>query len=393
MRSKMRWALALLPAIALAMPAFAQVRPTTLADPDEPGSVIIYPKFINRAAVSVDGAVLPRTEIEIGAVCPKGATCTEHQSVKVRFHWVCPGIQSTASKFVCPETDFDVVLSINGKLAFSADGTPINGNSPTVPNPNCPNGYLIGWVINQGDQPIKFDALVGDAELRGPQLTAGPSAGLSTGVTSYKAITIQADPALASGALITTPADPSLGTPTLAFDGLPGHYQAIAGKLFGDVKFDRETAGGNPLPSNALSQTFLVLLTLDVRSNLPNLPTFVPLQFFNESLNTVSSTNPNWERLTSTSTEFLCWTQVQLTAINSNLTQVNQGSRKGGVIAGPAVKIPFNGIDDRAGKVTLLGLVQTFEGTAANAYMERSYIYNMFDDSVPVPTFFVPFPF
>ena len=393
MRSKMRWAWALLPAIALAMPAFAQVRPTTLADPDEPGSVIIYPKFINRAAVSVDGAVLPRTEIEIGAVCPQGATCTEHQSVKVRFHWVCPGIQSTASKFVCPETDFDVVLSINGKLAFSADGTPINSNSPTVPNPNCPNGYLIGWVINQADQPIKFDALVGDAELRGPQLTAGPSAGLSTGVESYKAITIQADPALASGALITTPADPSLGTPTLAFDGLPGHYQAITGKLFGDVKFDRETAGGNPLPSNALSQTFLVLLTLDVRSNLPNLPTFVPLQFFNESLNTVSSTNPNFERLTSTSTEFLCWTQVQLTAINSNLTQVNQGSRKGGVIAGPAVKIPFNGIDDTAGKVTLIGLVQTFEGTAANLYMERSYIYNMFDDSVPVPTFFVPFPF
>src|SRR6202043_2543382 len=157
-----------------------------------PGSVIIFPKFSNFSPVSVDGAVLPRTEIEIGAVCPKGATCTEHQSVKVRFHWVCPGIQSTASKFVCPETDFDVVLSINGKLAFSADGTPINSNSPTVPNPNCPNGYLIGWVINPAnDQPIKFDGLFGEAEPRGPNLDAGPSAGLSTLVESSKAITIQ----------------------------------------------------------------------------------------------------------------------------------------------------------------------------------------------------------
>ena len=397
MRGKMRWALALVPAFVLALPAIgqAQVRPVGLADSEEPGSVIIYPKFVNRPAVSVDGAVLPRTEIEIGAVCPANTTCAEHQSVKVRFHWVCPGTQDVTTKFVCPETDFDVVLSINGKLAFSADGTPINSNSPTVPNANCPNGYLIGWVINPAnDQPIKFDGLVGDAVLRGPNLDAGPSAGLSTAVESYKAITIQAaDTGAPTGAPIATVPDPFLGIPTLAFDGVPGHYMDIAGRLFGDVKFDRTTAGGTPTPSNALSQTFLVLLTLDVRSNLPNNPTFVPLDFFNESLNTVSGTNPNFERLTSTSTEFLCWTQVALSDINSNLTQQNQGTRKGGVIAGPAEKIPFAGIQDGAGRVTLIGLVQTFEGTAANGFMERSYIYNMFDDSVPVPTAFVPFPF
>src|SRR5437879_3299073 len=86
MRFKMRWALALLPVFALATPAFAAV-PAALADPNEPGSVIIFPKFSNFSPVSVDGAVLPRTEIEIGAVCPVGVTCTEHQSVKVRFHW------------------------------------------------------------------------------------------------------------------------------------------------------------------------------------------------------------------------------------------------------------------------------------------------------------------
>src|SRR4029077_11464757 len=112
-------------------------------------------------------------------------------------------------------------------------------------------------------------------------------------------ITIQADPALATSALITTVADPVTGTPRLAFDGLPGHYQAIAGRLFGDVKYDRLTAGGGPAPVNALSETFLVLLTLDVRSNLPNYPTFVPLKFYNESLNTVSTSNPAFERLVS----------------------------------------------------------------------------------------------
>jgi hypothetical protein len=388
----MGWALALLPVLALATPASAQV-PPTLADPNEPGSVIIFPKFSNFSPVSVDGAVLPRTEIEIGAVCPVGLTCAEHQSVKVRFHWVCPGTQDVASKFVCRETDFDVVLSINGKLAFSADGTPINSNSPTVPQPNCPNGYLIGWVINTSDQPIKFDGLIGDGVLRGPNLAAGPSAGLSTSVEGYKAITIQAAAGPAQGAVLPVVPDQFLGTPVLAFDGVPGHYQAITGNLFGDVKFDRTTAGGNPTPSNALSETFLVLLTLDVRSNQPNYPTFVPLQFYNESLNTVSGTNPSFERLVSGATEFLCWTQTRLSDIDVNLTQQAMTTRKGEVHAGPAVKVPFIGITDTAGPVTLIGLVQTIEGTVANGFLERSYIYNMFDDSVPVFTRFVPFPF
>jgi hypothetical protein len=390
MRFGLRWALALLPVLALATPAFASV--AQLADPNEPGSVIIFPKFSNFSPVSVDGAVLPRTEIEIGAVCPAGLICPEHQSVKVRFHWVCPGDQTVLSKFVCQETDFDVVLSVNGKLAFSADGTPINSNSPTVPQPNCPNGYLIGWVINTFDQPIKFDGLIGDAVLRGPNNVAGPSAGLSTAVEGYKAITIQADPALAQNAPILTGFD-SLGGQQLFFDGAAGHYQAITGNLFGDVKFDRTTAGGNPTPSNALSETFLILLTLDTRSNQPNYPTFVPLQFYNESLNTVSGTNPNFERLVSGSTEFLCWTQVRLSDIDVNLTQQAMTTRKGVVHAGPAVKVPFIGITDRSGPVTLIGLVQTIEGTAANGFLERGYIYNMFDDSVPVPTTFVAFPF
>src|SRR5207249_4705187 len=99
-------------------------------------SVLVFPKFVNNDAVSVDGALLPRTEIELGAVCPVGfgrpaaqaalpGLCAEHQSVKVRFHWVCPGTQDVASKFVCQETDFDIVVSINGKLAFAANGAPL----------------------------------------------------------------------------------------------------------------------------------------------------------------------------------------------------------------------------------------------------------------------------
>jgi hypothetical protein len=40
----------------------------------------------------------------------------------------------------------------------------------------------------------------------------------------------------------------------------------------------------------------------------------------------------------------------------------------------------------------LIGLVETIEGTAANGFQERRYIYNMQNDSFPVPTTFVPLP-
>jgi len=392
-----KWALALVPGLALAMPALANEpvnTPVNQADLARPGSVIIFPKFINTPAVSVDGNAMPRTEIEVGAVCPAGVTCTEHQAVKVRFHWVCPATENANSN-ICQETNFDVNLSIDGKLAFPADGA-VPGtywvNAPRAPAPPCPRGYLIGWVVNSGDQPIKFDGLIGNAVIRNPNLVAGPSAGSSTGLSAYAALQIQADPALASGALIgTVPLNPLTGQGQLFFDGNPSHYTAITGSFAGDVRFDKTVAGA-PLP-NALSTTFITFLTLDVLSNLPNNPTFVPLQFWNESLATVSSTNPLFEALTSTSLEFVCWDQVQLSDINVNLTQAFQGTRKGIVRAGPARKVENGAPDDNIGPVTLLGLIETTEGTAANVFLERKYNFNVNVTGTPVATAFVPFPF
>jgi len=390
MRFLTKCALLLIPAFALATPALAQTRDLRLADSDEPGSVLVFPKFINAPAVNVDGALLPRTEIEIGVVNPPntGVVLGEHTTIKVRLHWVCPGTQDVATKFVCRETDFDVFLSINGKLAFSADGTALNANSPRVPAPPCANGYLIAWVVDNADRPIKWDGLIGDAVLRGPALSSGPDAGFSTAVEAYSAIPIQADPALANGALIGG----GNVAGELQFDGSAGNYLGVTGKLYGDVKFDNETpraAGSTPTPGNALSQTWLIMLTLDVDSGFPNLPVFANLDFYNESLNTVSTTNPNFEFPLSTHTHFVCWTQQKLSDIDANLTQAFEQTRKGIVIAHDAQKVPVFGIqNDEPGLVTLLGLVQVFEGTVANGYGERSYIFNMFNDSVFVPTDF-----
>jgi len=392
-----KWGLLLIPTLVLAIPALAQTRDTRLADYQAPGSVIIFSKFINRLAITTfgDNAVLPRSEIEIGIVCPPGVeptttVCFEHQTITLKFHWVCPGSDDFTTQYICPETDFNVVLSVNGKLAFSADGTPIgtppNSNTPRVPAAPCANGYLIGWVVDNADRPIKWDGLIGDAVLRGPNIDVGGGQLRSTAVASYSGITIQAHPALANGALIT------LGSGgELLFDGAAGHYQAVTGKNYGDVKFDNPTARTSGVtPLNALNETWLILLTLDVRSGRPNYPTFVDLDFFNESLATVSTTNPLWEAITSSGLHFICWGQFKLSDIDSNLTQDFQGSRKGVVITSNAEKEAFGGVADEAGPVTLLGLVQVFEGTVANRYMERSYIVSMYNNRMPQPIRFRP---
>jgi len=219
---------------------------------------------------------------------------------------------------------------------------------------------LIGSA--QSDLPIKFDGLIGNAIIRGENLVAGPNAGSSTGISAYQAITIQA------------------GT-------------GITGLQIGDVRFDK-TAAGDPLP-NVLSKTALIFLTLNVLANQPNDPTLVNLDFWNESLgNAVGSTNPAFEHLTSTSVEFLCWVQVPLSALaGGNLTQAFQGTRKGVVIAGPAQKVrDGNAPGDTPGPVTLIGLVETVEGTAANGFLERKYNFNMSTNGVPQPIAFVPLP-
>src|SRR5262245_358732 len=75
---------------AFASSAVAQLRPLSLNDSTAPGSVIVFPKFV-RGFVTVPGEATPqpRTEFEVGVVCPKGQLCPEGQKVKIRFHYVC----------------------------------------------------------------------------------------------------------------------------------------------------------------------------------------------------------------------------------------------------------------------------------------------------------------
>jgi hypothetical protein len=129
--------------------------------------------------------------------------------------------------------------------------------------------------------------------------------------------------------------------------------------------------------------TELTLLTLDVRSNRPNNPVFVSLDFYNAN-----------ENLLSTFTEFICWTSVTLSDvngseefINTNLTAAGMGTQKGLVVSDRAVRYAFPIDDDEYAKsVTLLGVVTTsvYDGTC------YSYSYSLYHDNSYTGTAFYP---
>jgi hypothetical protein len=219
-------------------------------------------------------------------------------------------------------------------------------------------------ITPTSDTPIKFDGLIGDAVLReGGTAEAG-----------YNAIPIQADPSLKSGAAVTTNANGAL-----MFDGAPGHYQAVTGQVLGDIRY--ENLAANP----TFTEGFITLLTLDVKSNRPNNPVFVDLDFFGGNPSAIGNENQ-----LSTSTEFICWEEIRLYDINENLTTTVMG-RKGVFVSAPATKVGIFGITDASGPVTLLGLSESLEGTVP-AFPARESVSNLFNSSVPVPTHFLPTP-
>jgi hypothetical protein len=369
---------------ALATPALAQVRPTTLSDATEPGSVIVFPKFVQGTVTLPEGGTTPISVLKISVVCPKGVTCPEHQPVKIRLHWVCGTSEANlAGSFICQENDFDITATVFEKIVLVSDGSPANfyGSSlptKTIPEAPCSRGYLIGWVISPAtDGPIKFDGLIGTALLRlGSQTSGSP-----TSLASYSAIPIQADPTLASGAAITTNANGAL-----LFDGGAGHYQAVTGQVIGDVSYANLTTGPT------FTRGFLTLLTLDVKSNRPNNPVFVDLDFFGGNPSLIGNENQ-----LSTTTEFICWAEIAIDQIDPNLTSAFMG-REGVVVSDQANKVGIFGITDETGPTTLLGLSETLEGgtfpsapTSPGPWPRASFS-GLFNSSVPTPTRFLPTP-
>jgi hypothetical protein len=348
-----------------------------LYDPNEPGSVLVFPKVV-RGTVA---AGVPATEIEISAHCPTveldgtGFCPDAGTTVRVRAHWVCPGQFSTQ---VCKEVDFNFQTTVEGTATFNTEGSPAGSSFATVrvPPAPCPEGYLIAWVTDTSGRPIKFDSLVGDAVVRWNNHAAG----------AYEAVAIQAVAALANKAVIVPTA-----TGALPFNGTTG-YAAPTGTVMATIKYD--TDAGTPAAADTPSTTSLTLLTLDTLSNRPNFPVFTDLNFYDAN-----------EFLVSESTNYTCWEEIPVSSIDPGLVRENM-TRKGFFYSIDANKIPIFGIADAAGPVTQLGLIDTVEcpgnasGTCTpltapvtasnNPSIVNHYMYRAYDDSVPVPTLFVP---
>jgi hypothetical protein len=336
--------------LSLGFPNFAEAEQSVTDVAEERGSVIVFPKF-TRGTLTTDNQKWPMTEIEIRAQCPEGASCMVNEAVKVRFHWVCPASNDIAAKYVCKAAGFEISIPLNSKVSFNPEDPGVLGENPAASAP-CPSGYLIGWVINSAtNRPIKYDALSGAATLRDSEGK----------IERYQGVAVRAEPNLASGGEITADPDPRTGAPALVFDGAAGHYRTLGAAIPQDLDYHKLPG---PLSSE---RAFVVLLTLDVRLNRPNYPTFVDFEFRSDQ-----------DVRATTAQNFTCWAEINNPNIDAYFTLAGTRTRSGIVLSGRAIKVPFGDISDIPGPVSLLGLVPT-EGGGGNRSMDTAYIIQRFD--------------
>src|SRR5262245_1596053 len=107
-------------------PTVAQPANPALNDSEQPGSLIVFPKFISGKT----RWGYPRSEFELSVLCRfgfkepvSGAGCLapygEGFTVKIRAHWVCPGKEDIKSQFICHESAFALYTPVFGTLSFN----------------------------------------------------------------------------------------------------------------------------------------------------------------------------------------------------------------------------------------------------------------------------------
>ncbi len=327
--------------------------------PNSPGSVLVFHKFIRGTAIDSDGTIFPKSEFEISVVCPAGilgsqtdVACVNNPvtlapTVTLHGHWVCPGDPKAATP-TCPDRDFTLTTTVNGTIRINPEN--LDPKTHTVSTqPPCDRGYLIVWVEGNANTllagtPIKFDGLIGDAVLR-------DSDSAISQIAAYNAFAIQAGGDEGVGVGLPASFDGNL-----RFDGDTNEYMKLMSRIFGTVRYE-----------NANTQTFLTLLTLDVLlGNQKNDVTNVDFNFYDAN-----------ETPASTNTTFVCWQEVELSALN--VTFAGKG-----LFSGQAS-------DTSSGSFrTLLAIIETREVVPNTDPLFRGYAYSVYYDqnSVVNTTFF-----
>jgi hypothetical protein len=314
-------------------------------DPERPGSVLVFHKFIRGTVDTGDQGTLPKSEFEISVVCPSDLDCLntgglveswpDFPRVKLMAHWVCPG----DAENVCNEVDFKLETTVNGTVRINPENVGELGIDRThnVPPPPCEKGFLILWVIGEafvtgeplgGEEPIKLDSLIGDAILRETCDSA----------SAYNAVPIQAgDDLLSRQSTDSTDGD-------LEFDG--NDYKELPERIFGTVRYDDPDRG---------IATSVTLLTIDVFSNRRNPRTVLDMNFYNEA-----------EVGISTHTEFVCWRQVPLAEIPGGLNTSH--GRKGLLESADALQFFEDDPGSFGEDATVLAIIHTTEPGREYAY-------------------------
>src|SRR5438445_2324491 len=206
-------------------------------DSEQPGSVLVFPKFI-RGTIDDLYSAQPFhavTEFELSVVCPANTSCSNN-AVFLRANWVCPG---------CAETSFDLKTTIGGTLYFNPEGVVVIANvatanafpsnaTTTIPVPPCPRGHLIVWAVDSAGRAIKQDGLIGDAVIREPTLGRGGPCS----ARGYNAIAIQAGDGVANTLDLTD----LNGNGALDFNG--SEYQMVDGNIVGTVRYESAITPG-----------------------------------------------------------------------------------------------------------------------------------------------------
>ena len=330
-------------ALGLAAPAAVWALPgsPTIFHPQEPGSVLVFHKFLRGFVHNGDGTQRPASAFEISLQCPPEGEFAASQcaiisstslipTIPIHAHWVCPGNPTAPDgSRNCPDVDFILHLTINGTVWISPEGN-LSGTD-VVPPPPCNKGFLILWVEFPVGTPISWNGLTGDAVLRRSDVTE---------VEAYTPVAIQA----------VDVAGTSTSTGQLDFDGV--FYQELTSGISGTLHYE-----------DSNTQTFLTLLSLDIE--LANIGS-------NSVINAAFNFYNAGEKLTSVNTRFVCWEEVELTKINGGLTAWTQGSAKGLFTAHTT-----NG-------ETLLGLIETREvippWSSGSPDPFRSYAYSVYYD-------------
>ena len=322
--------------------------------PLEPGSVLVFPKFLTGTVNSGDGTQLPRSAFEISVVCPPGTdvslpVCTnppltagagKPATVYLRAKWVCPPATSNPADTFCAEKDFTLTTTVNGTLWINPEnipgtGVPLTGPDPVVATPLCPQGFFIVWVVNNLTDltPISFNGLLGDAVLRPTD---------ATHTAAYNAVAISTTSGTTTGLPVIDSSRDSL-----AFNGSTGGYRELYTRIFGTVRYDDATFG---------IQTFISLVPLEIfaGTNFTD-PNFVHFDFYNEN-----------EDLTSADVSVICYKEVSLSNDLAIAAQ-NVGGLKG------LVKVT-----NTSGH-PIIGIIETQELLPTTTFL-RGYAYSLYDD-------------